>query len=173
MTGTVILSHGLESGPDATKVSAMTAAAEDLGWRSIRPDYRDLDSANGLPGADERLQRLLDIAGATPGPLVLAGSSFGAFISGLASLQIEVRGLFLLALPLTLPGFARPLDLANVPTVVLHGWHDELIPAAAVFEFCAKRDIELQLVNDSHRLSAHVAACGVRFADFLRGIVST
>jgi predicted alpha/beta-hydrolase family hydrolase len=167
MTGTVILSHGLESGPDATKVSAMAVAAERLGWRTLRPDYRDLDSANGLPGADLRLHRLLDCARAARGPLVLAGSSFGAFISGLASLQIEVRGLFLLALPLQLPGYAKPLELATVPTCVLHGWHDELIPARAVFEFCAHRDIELQLVNDSHRLGDYVDACASRLAEFL------
>src|SRR5690349_3532831 len=107
MSGTVILSHGLESGPDATKVTAMAVAAERLGWRTLRPDYRDLDTAHGLPGAEHRLARLLDAARAVDGPLVLAGSSFGAFISGLASLQVEVRGLFLLALPLQLPGFAR------------------------------------------------------------------
>lgn len=171
MTGTVILSHGLESGPDATKVSAMAVAAERLGWRTLRPDYRDLDSANGLPGADLRLQRLLDQARAVQGPLVLAGSSFGAFISGLASLQIEVRGLFLLALPLQLPGYAKPLELAKVPTCVLHGWHDELIPARAVFEFCAHRDIELQLVNDSHRLSDYVDACASRLAEFLTRLI--
>jgi predicted alpha/beta-hydrolase family hydrolase len=168
MTGTVILSHGLESGPDATKVSAMALAAERLGWRTFRPDYRDLDRSHGLPGTSLRLQRLLDQARTVSGPLVLAGSSFGAFISGLASKQIEVRGLFLLALPLQLPGFAHPFDLAKVPTCVLHGWHDELIPAQAVFEFCRQRDIELQLVNDSHRLGEYVEACGSRFAEFLQ-----
>lgn len=167
MIGTVILSHGLESGPDATKVSAMAAAAEQLGWRSLRPDYRDLDSAHGLPGADLRLQRLLDQARAVRGPLVLAGSSFGAFISGLASLQIRVNGLFLLALPVQLPGYAKALDLASVPACVLHGWHDELIPAQQVFDFCGRRDIELHLVNDSHRLSEHVEACASRLAEFL------
>ena len=80
MTGTVILSHGLESGPDASKATAMAIAAERLGWRTLRPDYRDLDTANGLPGAHLRLQRLLDEARSVAQPLVLAGSSFGAFI---------------------------------------------------------------------------------------------
>jgi predicted alpha/beta-hydrolase family hydrolase len=170
MKRTVILSHGLESGPDASKVSAMAAAAEALGWLTLRPDYRDLDAAHGLAGAQLRLQRLLEVARATPGHVVLAGSSFGAFISGLASLEIEVRGLFLLALPLQLPGFARAFDSAMVPTCVLHGWHDELIPAQAVFGYCAGRSIELQLVDDSHRLSNHVESSGARFGAFLRGL---
>jgi hypothetical protein len=38
MKGTVILSHGLESGPNATKVSALARVADVLGWRSVRPD---------------------------------------------------------------------------------------------------------------------------------------
>ncbi len=167
MSGTVILSHGLESGPDASKVSAMAAAADALGWHSLRPDYRDLDAANGLAGAAQRLQRLVDICAEQSGTLVLAGSSFGAYISALASLQVEVRGLFLLALPLQMPGFARMLELAAVPTYVLHGWHDELIPARAVYDFCAPRGLELHLVNDSHRLSDHVECSAERLAGFL------
>lgn len=170
MIGTVILSHGLESGPDASKVTAMAHAAEQLGWRTHRPDYRDLDSANGLTGAAARLQRLVEEVGKYEGPIVLAGSSFGAFISGLASLQTEVRGLFLLALPLYLPGFAQVFDHAAVPTWVIHGWHDELIPARAVHDFCARRSVELHLVNDSHRLSEHVEATATRLGEFLKAL---
>jgi predicted alpha/beta-hydrolase family hydrolase len=170
MSGTVILSHGLESGPDASKVSAMAVAAEALGWRSLRPDYRDLDAANGLAGTRMRLQRLLDVCARQSGPLILAGSSFGAFISALASLQIEVRGLFLLALPLQLPGYDRALELAPVPTCVLHGWHDELIPARAVYDFCAPRSLQLHLVNDSHRLSDHVQYSADLLSGFLSGL---
>lgn len=167
MHGTVILSHGLESGPDASKVTAMAAAAEALGWASQRPDYRDLDQANGLAGAGLRLQRLLDAARAVDGPLVLAGSSFGAFISGLASLTVPTRGLFLLALPLQLPGFAPAFDCADVPTRILHGWDDELIPASAVIEFSQARRLDLRLLPDSHRLAEHVAACASGLAQFL------
>ena len=32
MKGHCILSHGFESGPDATKVAALAEAAERLGW---------------------------------------------------------------------------------------------------------------------------------------------
>ncbi len=167
MHGTVILSHGLESGPDASKVSAMAAAASAIGWSSLRPDYRDLDQANGLAGTGARLQRLLAAARAVDGPLVLAGSSFGAFISGLASLTVPTRGLFLLALPLQLPGYAPAFDCAAVPTRIMHGWDDELIPAAAVIEFSRQRRLDLHLLRDSHRLADHVTACAVRLANFL------
>ena len=167
MRGTVILSHGLESGPDASKVSAMAAAAEQVGWQSLRPDYRDLDQDQGLSGAGARVQRLLSVAQAVDGPLVLAGSSFGAFISGLASLELPTQGLYLLALPLQLPGFARGFDCAPVPTRILHGWDDELIPAAAVIEFAERRRIDLHLLRDQHRLADHVQAVAIGLANFL------
>ena len=41
--GHCILSHGFESGPEATKVTALAEAAERLGWSHERPDYTDLD----------------------------------------------------------------------------------------------------------------------------------
>ena len=63
--------------------------------------------------------------------VVLAGSSLGAWIAGHVSLQVPVAGLFLMAPPIVLDA-AHPLDAAQVPTSIIHGWHDELIPAADV-----------------------------------------
>lgn len=167
MIGTAILSHGLESGPGATKVTAMAEVAERLGWRTLRPDYRDLDSAHGLGAAELRLARLLEVARSVQGPLVLAGSSFGAFISGLASLQVATRGLFLLALPLQLYGNATLFDAAAVPLAIVHAWDDELIPARAVIDFAQARRATLHLVNDTHRLSDHVTQTAQWFGQFL------
>src|SRR5690606_8680712 len=55
--GTVVLSHGLESGPQATKVSALARVAGELGWTSIRPDYRDLDATRELKAIRARIDR--------------------------------------------------------------------------------------------------------------------
>ena len=46
--GHCILSHGFESGPDATKVTALAEAAERLGGSSVRPAYTDLDAGREL-----------------------------------------------------------------------------------------------------------------------------
>src|SRR5690606_6363082 len=73
--GHVILSHGLESGPEATKVSAMARVAEARGWSSERPDYRDIDRTRQVREVHSRLQRLLECCARAPRPLVLAGSS--------------------------------------------------------------------------------------------------
>lgn len=164
--GHVILSHGLESGPQATKVVALAAAAEALGWTSERPDYLDLDRSKDPAQVAVRLARLVERCRAAPGPLVLAGSSMGAFISALASLEVEVRGLFLLAPPVRIEGY-RELAAAAVPTTIVHGWDDELIPATAVVAWAAPRKDELMLVNDNHRLSKHVEYGAEAFARFL------
>ncbi len=166
MKGHVLLSHGLESGPQASKVTAMAAAAEARGWRTTRPDFRDLDATGQVRYVDQRIERLC--AQITPGePLVLAGSSLGAFASGLASLRTPPMALYLLAPPLALPGYGQTLDLAPVPTAIVHGWRDELIPASQVIDFARARALELTLVDDSHRLERHVQVIADWFGQFL------
>ncbi len=165
--GTVILSHGLESGPDATKVTAMAAAARAIGWREVRPDYRDLDASRDISRIDERIARMLAHAPDDGSPLVLAGSSMGAFSAGLGSLLRVPVGLFLLAPPMSIPRYARFFDAAAVPTAIVHGWDDELIPAESVIAFAQQRRATLHLVDDSHRLSAHVEIIARWFGQWL------
>ena len=174
MRGHCILSHGFESGPDATKVTALADAAQRLGWSCERPDYTDLDARRemgDLGDVPARLQRLLELArsAAERGPLVLAGSSLGAYISALASLQVPLAGLFLMAPPIRM-GQADPLEAASVPTSIIHGWDDELIPAAHVVDWAQPRRARLLLVDDSHRLAGHVQASADAFASLLAGL---
>lgn len=166
----IILSHGLDSSPAATKVSALAAVAEQLGFSHERPDYSDIDADGHVQDIDRRIARLHERARAANGPLLLAGSSMGAFISGFVSLQVPVQALFLMAPPIRIAGYARVFDAANVPTLAVHGWHDELIPAAEVVAWAQARDAELRLVDDDHRLSAHVDYVAQAFAQFLRAL---
>ncbi|WAC64925.1 hypothetical protein OVA13_07365 [Pseudoxanthomonas sp. SL93] len=174
MRGHCILSHGFESGPDATKVAALAEVAERFGWTHERPDYTDLDARRDISSLGDvpaRLDRLraLAKAAAARGPLVLAGSSLGAYISGAVSLEVPTRGLFLMAPPITM-GPLPALDAAPVPVSVIHGWDDELIPAQAVADWAFPRRARLLLVNDSHRLSDHVSASADAFAQLLAGL---
>lgn len=172
MRGHCILCHGFESGPDATKVAALSQVAERSGWTHERPDFTDLDAkreVSALGDVPARVQRLFEIAHAVSGPLVLAGSSLGAWIAGQVSLRVPVAGLFLMAPPILLDA-ANPLVATQVPISIIHGWDDELIPAAQVVEWANARRARLLMVDDGHRLSAHVGASADAFAALLMGL---
>jgi len=172
--GHCILSHGFESGPDATKVTALAEVAEQLGWTQQRPDYTDLDAQRDISSVGDvvgRQRRLLELAqaAAARGPLVLVGSSLGAYISARVSLEVRTRGLFLMVPPLQM-GPLPALDAADVPISVVHAWHDELIPADGVIAWARVRSARLLLVDDTHRLSAHVETSARAFAELLQSL---
>ncbi|MFC6839116.1 alpha/beta fold hydrolase [Xanthomonas theicola] len=172
--GHCILAHGFESGPDAIKVAALAKAAQRLGWTHERPDFTDLDACrevSRLGDVPMRLQRLLAVAQAAAqrGPLVLAGSSLGAYIAAQVSLQVPVRGLFLMAPP-TRMGWMPALDAAPAPISIVHAWHDELIPAADVIAWAQARAARLLLVDDTHRLGGHVETSARAFAELLEAL---
>lgn len=171
MPGTVILSHGSDSGPDATKVSALAQVAEELGWNSQRPDYRAYDARGHVESIQPRVERLTALAQTASQPLVLAGSSMGAFVSGLASLQVPCQALFLVALPMAIPRWSQRFDMAaDVPAMIVHGFDDELCPAMPVGVFANARRIPILLLPDDHRLSAHVDQIARQFRLFLQSL---
>ncbi|MGO4701227.1 alpha/beta hydrolase [Dyella sp. 2RAB6] len=168
MRGQIILSHGSDSGPDATKVSALAAIAESLGWSTQRPDYREDDHPGYAGSVAPRVARLRAAIDALDAPPVLVGSSMGAFASGLASLERPVAGLFLLATPVAIPGYQAAFDLRqDVPTLLIHGWHDELCPLDDLHDFARRRSLPLLVLDDDHRLSSSVDAIGAQFRSFL------
>lgn len=169
MPGHVILSHGSNSGPEATKVSALARVAEGLGWGTSRPDYRPDDAFGYAEAARRRIARLTAVMRTAPRPLVLAGSSMGAFVSGPASLEAPCDALFLMALPVALPDFPRRFDTARgIRGMLVHGYRDELCPVAAALEVARARGFTALLLDDDHRLSAHVDLIACQFALFLR-----
>ncbi|UXI69873.1 alpha/beta hydrolase [Tahibacter amnicola] len=170
MKGHVVLSHGLESGPDGTKVSALAALAECRGWRATRMDYRDLDARGLIACIAPRVERLAAAAAVDEAPTLLVGSSMGAFVSGLASLRRPPLALFLMAVPLRIDGYAQPFDAANVPTTIVHGWNDELCPAADVTGLARARQATVILVPDSHRLASQMAFLAHQFDYFLAAV---
>ena len=168
MRGTILLSHGSDSSPEATKVSALAAFAEARGWRTQRPDYREDDVRGHAASVAPRLARLNAAIAACEAPPVLVGSSMGAFVSALASLEHPVAGLFLLATPAAIPGIDSALDVRqDVPTLLIHGWRDEVCPVDGIYEFAARRQLPLLALDDDHRLGGSLPAIERQFALFL------
>ena len=172
MRGHIILSHGLDSSPDATKIRALAARAEAQGWRTQRPDFRAHDGLGYADAVAPRVAQLREAIAACEVPPVLVGSSMGAFASALASLQVPVAALFLLATPPLIPGFAQALDLrAGAPAMLVHGWRDAVCPVSAVQAFAAARRLPLLLLDDDHRLLASMDAIAAQF-DVLLGALA-
>lgn len=172
MPGTVILSHGSNSGPDAGKVAALAVVAEARGWRTLRPDYRADDALGYAGSVSPRLARLVAAMRAAGRPLVLAGSSMGAFTSGLAALEAPCDGVFLMALPVAIPGCARQLDLPRgVPAMLVHGWGDEVCPAAQALGFARAHAMATLMLDGDHRLAAHLHVLEQQFGLFLQSLV--
>jgi predicted alpha/beta-hydrolase family hydrolase len=168
MRGQIILSHGSDSSPDATKVSALAALAESLGWRTQRPDYGADDALGHVASVAPRIARLRATVEALDAPPLLVGSSMGAFVSGLVSLDVPVAGLLLLATPSVIPGYASKFDLrSEVPAMLIHGWRDEVCPVAGMHAFAAKRRLPLLLVDDDHRLGSSMGAITTQFRSML------
>ncbi len=173
MRGHVILSHGTGSGPQATKVGVLAEAAESMGCTTERPDYRDCDALGEEASVAPRVARLVERMRAAPEPPVLVGSSMGAFVSGLASLQAPCRGLFLMALPVGIPGTEPRFDMArDVPAMLVHGFTDDVCPASDALAFAERVGMPALLVADGHRLSDHVAVIEHQFRLFLEHLVA-
>src|SRR3546814_18868567 len=65
---------------------------------------------------------------------------------------------------------APALEAAALPTSIIHGWDDELIPAPQGVDWAQARRARLLLVDDSHRLAGHVEASAEAFAALLAGL---
>lgn len=169
MSGHIILSHGSDSSPLATKVSALAREAEALGWSTERPDFGDCD-ARGLAGSVQpRVDQLVERMRAAKTPPLLVGSSMGAFASGLASLQAPCAGLFLLALPTEIPDFGEPFDMArDVPSMLIHGYADDVCVPEPTLAFARERGVPCLMVADGHRLAGHLDTVIGQFCLFLK-----
>ncbi|MCW8879154.1 MAG: hypothetical protein OQK04_08460 [Kangiellaceae bacterium] len=160
----IVFSHGKESGPKATKILAMQSVAERLGIPSISVDYQ------GLETVSERVDKLLLSTSSNIDPLVLVGSSMGAYASIAAQQRLStVQGLFLLAPAVGLPGYETD-GIKSLPekTVVIHGWQDEIIPVNNAISFCRQHSISALLLKDDHRLSQSVELICKQFELFLK-----
>lgn len=140
--------------------------ARDAGWEAESLDYQ------GVADARDRVKQLLDYCRGLAGAPVLVGSSMGGFVALGAAAVLPVRGLFLLAPALYLPGYEEhlPAVLPTCPTRIVHGWGDDVVPWDGSVRFGAATGASLLLVNGDHRLTAQLDTIGPHFADFLREV---
>ncbi len=151
MPGKTIFLHGLESNSQTYKASLIRRQIPDL----IVPDFTG--------SLWERMQALYPILGHERDWNII-GSSFGGLMGAIFTCQHpdQVCRLILLAPALMLPEFAAFLEASlstsiqpvAVPTTVIHGTADEVVPLEEVREIAQKVFVDLtySIVDDDHRL---------------------
>ncbi len=163
--GTVVFSHGKESGPWGSKITAMAAVVRDLGAAVESVDYRGLDDPA------DRVRKLIEVGLQLKGPLVLVGSSMGGHVSAAAASQLEPRGLFLLAPAFYMAGYEEhtPQDVA-CSTVVVHGWHDDIVPVENGIRWAREHREALHVLDSDHRLENQIDAICILLREFLTAL---
>jgi pimeloyl-ACP methyl ester carboxylesterase len=157
----VIFSHGKDSEPWGSKITALADCARARGYRAESVDYRGIDD----PLA--RVEKLLNMARELPSA-VLVGSSLGGHVSTAASIELRARGLFLMAPAFYMPGFERYTPKpAACPVSIVHGWNDEIVPVANSIRYAGEHQATLQLIDADHRMLQHIAVIRAYFELFL------
>jgi pimeloyl-ACP methyl ester carboxylesterase len=156
-SGTVVFSHGKESGPWGSKITAMAAAVRECGWAVESVDYRGLDDPA------ERVRKLIGAAKELTGPLVLVGSSMGGHVAATAASLLQPRGLFLLAPAFFMAGYEEYTPQAvTCPCAIVHGWHDDIVPPENSIRWAREHEAALHLLNSDHRLEDQIdPICGL------------
>ena len=160
-----MFSHGKESGPWGSKITAMAAVVRDLEAAVESVDYRGLDDPA------DRVRKLVGIGAELRAPLVLVGSSMGGHVSAAAASRLQPRGVFLLAPAFYMPGYEEytPQDVA-CPTAIVHGWHDVIVPVENSIRWAREHQAALHLLNSDHRLEDQIAAICVLLREFLTAL---
>jgi len=162
---TVVFSHGKESGPWGSKITALAAVARAQGAAVESVDYQGIDDPS------LRVAKLLEIGARLRGPLVLVGSSMGGHVSAAAAAPLAARAVFLLAPALYMPGFEvhTPRDLA-CPAAIVHGWNDDIVPVSNSFRWAGEQRAALHVLDSDHRLIDRISTIEVLFREFLTAL---
>jgi alpha-beta hydrolase superfamily lysophospholipase len=161
----VYFSHGQESGPWGTKITAMAETVRALGCRAESIDYR------GMADPAARAAKLVAACRDVEEPLVLVGSSMGGYVAAAAALEAGAAGLFLLAPAFCLEEYGLPAPPApRVPLEIVHGWRDDVVPAECSIRFARDGRATLHLVDGDHRLTDNLEEINYYLTRFIRRI---
>ena len=135
---------------DNKVVQTMARAFLQMGWRTVRHNFRGVGYSEGThdEGRGESDDLLAVIAAHRQAglPLVLGGFSFGAYVTTLAAARLEgdARAQRLLLVgPSTQR--ARPADVPQ-DTVVIHGEIDDVVPLSAVLDWARPQQLPVTVV---------------------------
>lgn len=141
----IIYLHGLESTSQSGKARQFAEKFPGM----VTPDFTGT--------FEERMAQLLPILG-NKKDWTIIGSSFGGLMGAVFACEHpkQVRKLVLLAPALLREPFGQYLNLETVaiPTIIVHGTQDDVVPLEPVREVAQKifANLTYHVVNDGHRL---------------------
>ena len=165
IVNTVVFSHGRESGPWGAKITAMAQVVRELNLGVESVDYRGMDD----PG--RRVEKLLAVGRELKGGIALVGSSMGGHVAAAAASRLEAAALFLLAPAFYMPGYEKytPQNVA-VPTAIVHGWHDDVVPVDTVIRWAREHRATLHVLDSNHRLEDQIDVICILLRNFLSAL---
>lgn len=138
--------HPLHGGSLDNKVAwTLARAAVNRGLVAVRPNFRGVGQSEGTfdHGIGETEDLLGLVASLSPHypdlPWTLMGFSFGAYVQHRVAAQLRAARLILVGPAVTMYAFDAPA----IPTYIIHGVKDELIPIAAVRAYAQAHHIPL------------------------------
>ena len=162
----LVFSHGRESGPWGYKIKRLAPIAEKAGCVVESIDYTD------LMDADLRVERLIHYLKNEEDELILVGSSMGAYVSLVASVYVDTRGVFLLAPALYMAGFEKQDYISKSPWIeIVHGWSDEVIPIEHSIRYARQADCSLHAIAGDHALNKSIDRVEALFRLFLDKVI--
>lgn len=157
----VYFAHGKESGPWGSKIIRLANIAKQHGYSVDSIDYSD------LADPELRVDRLISTLEKEEEGCLLVGSSMGGYVSLVASEQVDVQGIFLLAPALFMEGYKKQIYTHNTHIEIIHGWSDDIIPAEHSIKYAKNSDCSLHLISGDHRLNSSITVVERLFTQFL------
>ena len=73
---------------------------------------------------------------------------------------------------LFMPGYEEfmPDPLPDCPTLIVHGWHDDVVPYEGSVRYGVATGASVMLINSDHRLTSSLDEIQRLFADFLQRV---
>lgn len=144
--------HPLRGGSLDNKVAwCLAKAALASGLVAVRPNFRGVGESSGVHdhgiGETDDLLTIAGVVGANYAhlPWTLLGFSFGCYVQQRVAQRLPASQMILVGPAISM----YPFDPPTIPTTLIHGAHDEVIPLAAVQAYAEAHGLPLHIVADT------------------------
>ncbi|MDO4643329.1 MAG: alpha/beta fold hydrolase [Cardiobacteriaceae bacterium] len=142
----IFLSHGRGSSQHSKEMHRLARIAKENGHHAYRINDTDTEDP------ELRAERLIQLVDEAKEDILLVGFSMGGYTSMLAAAAYpdKVKGLFLLAPALYAPRYKVKTYPIIHPTVIIHGWNDDIILYEHSVGYAREARATLHLVDAAH-----------------------